>query len=447
MIKKYNDFILESLNMTDSLFEVLNYLWQVKSDKVAELIMYCRTIYKDDNDINFIELSKEFNMISFLPKNRRVDDYDSNMINDKKTPVRIGRAITQIINTLKTKNFNLDYKQDLPLRVYGGGPRRSVSFIFNSDPIFYNNRSNSLPKTQSIVKLRIGDKETETTLQSLTVYGNSANQVNFFIGSLSKEIQENEFLEEIDKNSEKDIYGYRHVKMHIDISIRNNIDITQSDIEKFTNEFISAVKMSRADADSIIEVVKGTDIAYWYNSENYQSTIGKLGSSCMSGSEAAENFLDLYTVNTKNISLLVLKNKNNKLVGRALLWNLDDGRIFMDRIYTANDSDDNIFVNYAIEKEYIYRNTPAGGFKYFQKGIEIDPGTLKVTLDDFDFDNYPYVDTLKYLNLSCSFITKKRSKNMEKSNSGFLSNNKIDTWRTLCDTDGRWSEYDPDDDY
>jgi hypothetical protein len=426
MIKKYNDFILESLNMTDSLFEVLNYLWKVKSDKVAELIMYCRAIYSDDNDINFIELAKEFNMISFLPKNRRVDDYDTNMISDKKTPVRIGRAINQIINTLKTKNFNIDYKNDLVVRVYGES-RRSVSFTFDSDPIFYNNRSNTLPKTQSIVKLKIGDKEIETTLQSLTMYGSGAAQVNFFISKGTT--QEIEFLEELDKKSKKDVYGYRHVEMNIDISIRNNINITPSDIEKFTNEFISAVKMSRADADSKIEIVKGNDIAYWYNSENYQSTMGKLGSSCMSTLEAAENYLDLYTVNTKNISLLILKNKNNKLVGRALLWNLDDGKIFMDRIYTANDSDDNIFVNYAIEKEYIYRNTPAGGFKYFQKGIEIDPGTLKVTLDDYDFDNYPYVDTIKYLN-----------------SGGVIRNKSEHKWRTLTDTDGKWQEYDPDDD-
>ena len=441
MIKRYNEFILERLNGSDSLLEIIRYLTNTKNDKIAALLTYTAHIYDDDNDINWISLAKEANMIRFIPKNRRSDKYHDNLkvISDmedtKATSVRIGRAIKQITDVITKKHLTFEYKGPATIENLHS-PVVSFDFEGNKNILYLShpNYKLNMSDTKCIIrhnriKYNILPTNFMTSLDKVFLNFSNYTQTNNDFDKVKSDFPESTWSEKI------------ITPIEIELSIKNNITITPSDIEKFTNEFISLVKSSRSDENSVLDIVSGDDISYWYDLENYQGPMGKLGSSCMSGSEAAENFLDLYTVNTKNISLLVLKNKNNKLVGRALLWNLDDGRVFMDRIYTANDSDDNIFVNYAIEKEYIYRNTPAGGFKYFQKGIELDPGTLKVTLDDFDFDNYPYVDTLKYLNLS-----------MEKSNScrglrGFLSNNKIDTWRTLCDTDGRWNEYDPDDDY
>lgn len=420
MIKKYSDFINESLLMTDGFLEILNYLSNTKGDRVASILMYCRGLYEDDNDINFVGLNKEFNMISFLPKNRRIDDHNANINSDKKTPVRVGRAVGQILTQIK-KSLCLDFKgEEVEVRMYGT-KRLSANFFINSSPVLYTRSSRFLPASESVLKLKIGDKELVTKVSAMGTYSDKVLQVQFII-------EDGEFIKEINKTSKDCGWRNKIANMNIELSVKNDFTVTPSDIEKFTNEFISAVKMTRADVDSKIEVVKGNDISFWYNSENYQSTMGKLGGSCMSNSEAAENYLDIYTTNTNKVSLLILKNKENKLVGRALLWKLDDGRLFMDRIYTASDSDDNIFVNYAIENEYIYRNTPAGGYIYLHKGKEIDPGTLTVKLDDYDFDNYPYLDTLRFL-----------------SSEGVLSNINSNTWRTLVDTDGRWNEYDEDD--
>ena len=406
MIKKYSDFIVESLSMTDDFFEVLNYLAYTKGDKVASMIMRLNAQYEDDNDINFVGLNKEFNMISFLPKNRRTDKYFINMNNDKKIPVRIGRAAGQIITQLK-KYLNLEFSGDVEVRIYGTKERLTANCYINSVPVLYVHETDILPATKSVLKLRIDDKELFTKVVYMGAHTGKVMQVQFII-------DDKEVIEEIlSRNSAL-------VKMNIELSVKNDISVTASDIEKFTNEFISAVKISRAEANSKIEVVNGQEISFWYDLENYQSTMGKLGGSCMSNSEAAENYLNIYTTNTNKVSLLILK--NNKLLGRALLWKLDDGRLFMDRIYTANDSDDNIFVNYAIENEYIYRNTPADGYIYLYKGKEIDPGTLTVKLDYYDFDNYPYLDTLRYL-----------------SSDGVLSNqDNYNTWRTLVDTEGKW---------
>ena len=50
-------------------------------------------------------------------------------------------------------------------------------------------------------------------------------------------------------------------------------------------------------------------------------------------------------------TLVIYKSDDDtdKILGRALLWKLRDGKRFMDRIYTANDSDVQLFKDYAKE--------------------------------------------------------------------------------------------------
>jgi hypothetical protein len=158
--------------------------------------------------------------------------------------------------------------------------------------------------------------------------------------------------------------------------------------------------LSRADADSKIEIVSGNEIVKWYDSSNYQSTIGKLGSSCMSHEECS-GYFDIYTKNPEVVSLLILKNKNGKLVARALLWKTDIGEYFMDRVYTCNDSDVLKFTNYAKQNGWLYKYKMASDeqtglvFKYNGKNIF---GRIVVKLSRLHFNKYPFVDTLTYAN-------------------------------------------------
>lgn len=85
---------------------------------------------------------------------------------------------------------------------------------------------------------------------------------------------------------------------------------------------------------------------------NYASR-GSLGSSCMND---AENLVSFYEMDCMPVALITCKNKTTgELEGRALLWTLDDGSKFMDRVYTSEDYIEEYFISYAIDKGYYYK--------------------------------------------------------------------------------------------
>ena len=130
-----------------------------------------------------------------------------------------------------------------------------------------------------------------------------------------------------------------------------------------------------------------------------------------------EKVLELYIYNKKVCKLVILyddngklidgKYKSNKIVGRALLWTLSDGDMFLDRIYTINDSDVDLFKKYAKNNDWWCKNLQ-NTYKEFEmvKGEITKPsGILRVNLENSEFDYYPYLDTLSYLNINESFLT------------------------------------------
>jgi hypothetical protein len=169
------------------------------------------------------------------------------------------------------------------------------------------------------------------------------------------------------------------------------------DIEQFVNLYKSTIDKLN-DKFSFFEVVSGDDIAYWYNANNYFQRSGSLGSSCMAN--AKPSWLEIYTKNPEQCSMVIFKSpeNNDKIVGRALLWTLQDGKKFMDRIYTINDSDVILFKEYAKENGWYSKfhnaSTESGKSSAPDGGIEeLD---LVVNLSQKYYDYYPYLDTLKY---------------------------------------------------
>jgi hypothetical protein len=170
------------------------------------------------------------------------------------------------------------------------------------------------------------------------------------------------------------------------------------DFEVFVNLYKATIdKMN--DKFSYIEVVRGGDIAHWYHAENYFQRSGTLGSSCMAG--APESWLEVYTANPE-VGLVIYKSMDDtdKIIGRALLWKLKDGKEFLDRIYTVNDSDVQLFRDYAKENGWYYKehnNSSDSGYAIAPDGsrVRLD---LTVNLTDASMDNFPYLDTLKYFN-------------------------------------------------
>lgn len=152
------------------------------------------------------------------------------------------------------------------------------------------------------------------------------------------------------------------------------------------------------------KVISGKQINDFYHHSSYYSENGSLGASCMKY-DICQNYLELYTKNSSLINMLVLIDDDNKLIGRSLLWNIGDTKI-MDRIYTINDenyqyhfkkwADDN---GYWYKKEQRWNNT-----LYFESKGKIDYKEIEIQLDKFDFENYPYMDTFKFIDLQSGKI-------------------------------------------
>lgn len=175
-------------------------------------------------------------------------------------------------------------------------------------------------------------------------------------------------------------------------------DIQDKDYEAFVNLFKATIDKLN-DKFSYFHIVNGSDIHYWYDSHTYYERRGTLGSSCMSS--ARESWLEIYTENPEQVSLVIFKSQDDdeKIVGRALLWNLDNGKKFLDRIYTINDSDVQLYRDFAKENGWYvkYHNSSTdSGRTIAPDGSTVDLD-LTVTLTKKYYSNYPYLDTLKYL--------------------------------------------------
>jgi len=140
-----------------------------------------------------------------------------------------------------------------------------------------------------------------------------------------------------------------------------------------------------------ITVVTGEDIRYWYHYTRYGATehgrTGSLGNSCMRHEKSQKRF-DIYCENTDLCALLIYKTPDGeKLLARALLWKLKDGRVYLDRIYSVDDTTYNVLKNYGREKNML-----------LYSDINLNNDLLEVQLKkDFGapYQN-PYMDTFKF---------------------------------------------------
>ncbi len=213
------------------------------------------------------------------------------------------------------------------------------------------------------------------------------------------------------------------------------VDFTDKDIEDFVNSY-KATHDFMADALAQFDVVNGSKIPKWYHGDRYVEGGGSLNNSCMA--YADEDYFDIYKYNPKQVSLVILysddgsikddKYISKKIKGRALLWNAKiDGKeeTFMDRIYTAVDSDVELFRQYATSKGWWFKDSQTmDPMTNVTNGTSTKSTYIYVTLDILNHDYYPYLDTLCYLN------------------GNVLSNDDSEWALCLRDTDGGWEEYD-----
>ncbi len=159
-------------------------------------------------------------------------------------------------------------------------------------------------------------------------------------------------------------------------------------IEEFVLQYKAATKkIFDKGFDTRIENIKGSDIRKWYHHSNYKTGKGSMHGSCMRY-DSCVNYFEIYEKNPEVCSLLVYRDSPDKVAMRALLWKLENGNFYLDRIYAADDTDKTIFINYAKRNGWLAYDTHKGSL----------PTDLKVKLNNLNYSKYPYMDTFQWFN-------------------------------------------------
>jgi hypothetical protein len=182
---------------------------------------------------------------------------------------------------------------------------------------------------------------------------------------------------------------------------RNNIEAT--DFEKFSNlvkSYISVIGDEDGEGKKItFDVVNGDKILGAYLETNYSKILGtdtNLFNSCMRY-DSCQDYLSIYVDNTDVVSLLVANDSNGKVLGRAILWVMHDGKKAMDTIY-AHDSLTPSFIQWANDNNYFYKSRQSCHHNDFDRHLTDGHIYLPcVVLKHFDYSEFPYMDTLSIL--------------------------------------------------
>lgn len=211
--------------------------------------------------------------------------------------------------------------------------------------------------------------------------------------------------------------------------------------ENFVSKWKSIIGMMN-DAFNQFDVVDRDDIHKYYHSDSYldpDDDESTLGQSCMKSAD--EDILDIYISNPEVCKLVIKysdegkiengKYKSNKIVGRALLWTTTTGETFMDRIYTLDSSDEELFKKFASSKGWWCKKSQNSSQSFTaERGTETCKPIWVIQLKRSWKDAYPYLDTFCYLNTSLGQLSN--------------SNHQIEADYLLNDTDGGYDELNED---
>ena len=184
---------------------------------------------------------------------------------------------------------------------------------------------------------------------------------------------------------------------------------SDADYEKFNNLVRAYIGMNgddKMEGKYEFDIVVGEKLRKCYLESSYTKHLAQgnnLYSSCMRY-EKCQPFLDLYALNPDNVSLLVMKDHDNLIAGRAVLWNAGD-KIYMDRIY-GSDSIITTFQQYAKDKGWYYKSeqSASSGFNCFG-GQRILESKIDIPLKINPDKEFPYLDTLYFYDAMKQVLT------------------------------------------
>lgn len=370
---KYDEFITESqiyklilegkMVFSQKFIEIVNNIWSRTDDQSVKNL--AQDIFENENrfvniNSNYIDISDDPKMVWFTPDDKvnkdeilyRLKRNVNSGVLSSDDPGVLGRiGITEWIDYV---DINVLYEFDFKvLRKIGSDQYPSFTFYLveldnGNKAVFYSETK----KDPSV-----------DPLQPSKTISKSKTKVRFgrFL---------NAFLEAI---------GARY---------------SSATIEKFVNLFQSEVELEN-NAMSFFKLVKGNEIKKWYHDKNHAANSGQLGNSCMRYTKC-QSYFDIYTRNPDTCQLLIYE-KDDKLLGRALVWTLKDGKRYMDRIYTIKDNIDILFVRWADENNVMYNSH---GQMFVNLSVKWDI--------DFIIDEeieFPYMDTFMYYKPDEGYLT------------------------------------------
>lgn len=379
--KKFSDFLFESL-INESIVEFSRKFDKIISTIKSPVAVGLQSIENNDHKVvnNFIDVGDANDTISFIP--------------DKKAQ--------QLLQEVERKT------------IYTGDDRRGI----------LKDESESNKDLFDLIGYTPGRRFTPSNEEAGEVIkevvsptsGNTYCHMKFPGGECvinKTHIRFEEIVPDVWKKLRQSVKIGRGVKALLKAA---GISVTDAEIEKFVNDYKAAYEKAN-DAFRSFEVISGEKIRYWYNCENYSRISGTLGSSCMSG-RSCSGFFGIYEDNPSVCSLLILHPDDDEdtIKGRALVWTVGEGDnkyTFMDRVYSVNDSDVNLFRLYAREHGWFakyYNDSSDTASCINPNGGTTDKGEIFVTIKSGTYDAYPYVDTLKYYNEHSGYLGTKSSR-------------------------------------
>jgi hypothetical protein len=376
MIKKYLDFINESIELVLESDVVYSDKMRLALSKIENPI--AKKLLEIENKdypvkTNYFDIPPGINdKVSFIP-----DKKAQEILKDTKEMVRyVGTA-----GWLKHKEVNLG--------------------IFSKLGYTYEEGSEPHSPSSSDIGEVISKVTSETTgnVYAWVKFKNNNNE------DLGQGVYNYQKLRPIDENS-KLVWSKNRQDVKIGKAMKAILDIvefkfTAAELEVFVNQFKSTIDKLN-DKFSHFKLVEGEEIGGWYDYRKYSEKKGTLGSSCMAS--APRRYFSIYMENSNVCKLLILKSQEdeNKITGRALLWTLNSGEQFLDRIYTINDSDVELFREYAKESGWYskyHNNSSVSVHAINPKTGDIDTSLIgNISINRGEYDGYPYLDTFKYFN-------------------------------------------------
>lgn len=166
--------------------------------------------------------------------------------------------------------------------------------------------------------------------------------------------------------------------------------LNESELEGFVAKYKVAYKNLVDNASERVKVVTGEKIRYWYLGSRYAKdrwgNSGSLGNSCMRYKKSQKR-CDIYCENPDKCAMAIYLDEKGDLLARALIWHLDDGTVYMDRIYHVSVEDRLQLMDYAKKMKMKSYDSGDGEKEKMIITLKKDYGSPE--------DN-PYMDTFKW---------------------------------------------------